>query len=172
MTYVVQAGDTLAALGRRFGLSEAALAAANGLVNPNRLSVGQTLVIVPAPTSQEPSVNTISPAGAAGSGTSTTTIYTVRAGDTLVALATRFNMTPSAIAAANGLVNPNLIIVGQPLVIAPLPEPRTPASTYHQQWPQAGIASGGLEQRFPISYRYTVRTGDSLPRLLDASVWP
>ncbi len=136
MTYVVQAGDTLAELGRRFGLSEAALAAANGLVNPNRLSVGQTLVIVPAPTSQVPSVNTISPAGAAGSGTSTTTIYTVRAGDTLVALATRFNMTPSAIAAANGLVNPNLIIVGQPLVIAHLSHGHRQAQ-YHQQWPQA-----------------------------------
>jgi len=43
--------------------------------------------------------------------------YTVQPGDTLSALAARFGTTVQAIAAANGIENPNLIFVGQVLTI-------------------------------------------------------
>ena len=46
--YVVQWGDTLAILARRFNVSMQAIMGANGITNPNLLEVGQTLVI-PAP---------------------------------------------------------------------------------------------------------------------------
>ena len=41
--YVVKAGDTLGAIARRLGVSVAALAQANGIANPNRISVGQQI---------------------------------------------------------------------------------------------------------------------------------
>ncbi len=42
-TYVVQPGDTLSAIAARAGLDVAALMARNGLQNPDRLAIGQTL---------------------------------------------------------------------------------------------------------------------------------
>lgn len=41
----VQPGESLASIARRYGVSLAALAQANGLSNPNRIVVGQVLVI-------------------------------------------------------------------------------------------------------------------------------
>jgi LysM repeat protein len=43
--YTVHCGDTLAAIGRRYGWSAWYLASANGLANPNRIYAGQRLWI-------------------------------------------------------------------------------------------------------------------------------
>lgn len=43
--YVVQPGDTLFIIAQRFGTTVAAITAANELANPNRLSIGQELII-------------------------------------------------------------------------------------------------------------------------------
>lgn len=43
--YRVQAGDTLFIIAQRFGTTVAAIVAANELINPDRLSIGQELVI-------------------------------------------------------------------------------------------------------------------------------
>jgi LysM repeat protein len=47
-TYAVAAGDTLARIATRFGVSVDALVAANDINNPNQIQVGDQLVI-PAP---------------------------------------------------------------------------------------------------------------------------
>jgi murein DD-endopeptidase MepM/ murein hydrolase activator NlpD len=57
-----------------------------------------------------------SPAGAAPAA-QTDEVYVVQAGDTLFAIALRFGVTAADLAAANNLSNPNLIFVGQKLVI-------------------------------------------------------
>ncbi len=44
-TYRVQRGDTLTAIGLRFGVSAFAIAQANGLRNPNLIYPGQVLII-------------------------------------------------------------------------------------------------------------------------------
>jgi peptidoglycan/xylan/chitin deacetylase (PgdA/CDA1 family) len=102
-TYTVRAGDTLSSIAARHGTTVSALAAANNIANPNLIRVGQVLRIpsaVPPP----------APAPIAGT-------YTVRAGDTLFSIAARHGTTVSALAAANNIANPNLIRVGQVLVI-------------------------------------------------------
>lgn len=43
--YVVRRGDNLTAIGKRFGVSAADIARANGIRNPNRIGVGQQLMI-------------------------------------------------------------------------------------------------------------------------------
>lgn len=100
--YIVQRGDTLCSIARRYGTTYQALATLNGLYYPYTIYVGQRLVIsvsgTPPPTPSQ-------------------TVYTVRPGDTLWAIALRYGTTPWAIAAANGLRNPNLIYVGQVLII-------------------------------------------------------
>ena len=45
--YTVQSGDTLMTIGRQFGVTIEEIVAANGLTNPDRLDVGQQLVIPP-----------------------------------------------------------------------------------------------------------------------------
>jgi len=44
-THVVQPGETLSSIAARYGVSEAAIAQANGLANPNLIYAGQQLVI-------------------------------------------------------------------------------------------------------------------------------
>mgnify|MGYP003521691961 CR=1 FL=1 len=45
------------------------------------------------------------------------TSYTVKAGDTLYAIALRYGVTITQLVNANGIANPNLIRVGQVLII-------------------------------------------------------
>ncbi|NPV09835.1 MAG: LysM peptidoglycan-binding domain-containing protein, partial [Anaerolineae bacterium] len=75
-TYTVQAGDTLSAIAERFGVTLAALAAANDIANPNSIRVGQVLII---PGRSEgsapgaPATDTPEPAASSVSGTPTLT---------------------------------------------------------------------------------------------------
>jgi LysM repeat protein len=96
--YTVQSGDTLSNIASRYGTSYQAIAALNGIANPNLIYVGQVL-----------RVN--------GSASTGSVYYTVRAGDNLSAIAIRYGTSYQAIAGLNGLANPNLIYVGQTLKI-------------------------------------------------------
>ncbi|WP_063821679.1 LysM peptidoglycan-binding domain-containing protein [Nocardia pneumoniae] len=102
-THTVVAGDTLSRLAQRFygnGDLFPVLAAANGIVDPNRITDGQVLVI--------PEISRT---------------HTVATGDTLSRLAQRFygdgDLFP-ILAAANGIADPNKIRVGQVLVVPEL----------------------------------------------------
>jgi LysM repeat protein len=44
-TYVVQEGDTLAAIAQQFGTSVEAIQSANGISDPDEILIGQVLVI-------------------------------------------------------------------------------------------------------------------------------
>ncbi len=58
-----------------------------------------------------------------------TAYYTVIAGDPLAAIAGRYQVDVATVAAANGIANPNLLSVGQPLVIPP-PNPKLVAPAF------------------------------------------
>lgn len=97
-TYTVQSGDTLSSIASKFGTSYQALAGLNGISNPNLIYVGQVL-----------RVN--------GSASAGPVYYTVRVGDNLSAIASRYGTSYQSIASLNGLANPNLIYAGQTLKI-------------------------------------------------------
>ena len=97
-TYTVRSGDTLSSIASKFGTSYQALASLNGISNPNLIFAGQTL-----------RVN--------GSASAGSVYYTVRSGDNLSAIASRYGTSYQSIAALNGLTNPNLIYAGQTLKI-------------------------------------------------------
>jgi LysM repeat protein len=99
--YVVQAGDTLYSIARRFNTTVAAIQSANGIVNPWYISVGQRLVIPQGSTPPSSSGQT----------------YTVQPGDTLYSIAARFSKNVWDIVTANNLADPYWILVGQVLVI-------------------------------------------------------
>jgi len=110
--YVVQYGDTLSALARRFSVTVLAIKNAN-LLPSDTIYAGQVLRI-PSPTPPTPTkTKTPLPAGSF--------TYTVQAGDQLLALARRFGVTASAIKSTNRLTS-DTIYPGQVLVIpAPIP---------------------------------------------------
>jgi LysM repeat protein len=96
--YSVRSGDTLSSIGAKFGISYEAIAAANGISNPNNVDVGQVLVI---------------PAGASAALTDET--YTVGSGDTLSIIGVKEGINWLKIAELNNLVAPYVIYPGQVL---------------------------------------------------------
>ncbi len=103
--YAVHAGDTLASIAARFGVSAAAVAAANNLPGDGMLYVGWILKI-PAAT-----------ASAVAKPATPSQTYIVQAGEYLAEIAMRFDTTVQAVALANNLPNNWMIYVGQRLTI-------------------------------------------------------
>jgi len=99
-TYVVQRGDTLYSIARRYGTTVGAIALANRIANPSLIFAGQKLVI--------PGASTPPPSDL---------VHVVQAGETLSSIARRYGTTYWAIAIANNLANPNVIYPGQRLII-------------------------------------------------------
>ncbi len=97
--YVVQPGDTLYSIARRYGTTVWQLASYNNIYNVNLIYVGQVLII--------PDGTTPPPAST----------YTVCYGDTLYSIARRFGVTVWQLASYNNIPNPNYIYAGQILRI-------------------------------------------------------
>lgn len=98
--YRVEPGDTLSTIAARFGTTVEAIAAANGIGNPNLIYAGQWLDI---------------PGGGGGPAPSPGGSYTVSSGDNLSSIAQRLGTTVEHLVAVNGISNPNLIFPGQVL---------------------------------------------------------
>ncbi len=110
--HIVQRGETLSSISRMYGVPMAAIIAANHIVNPSRIYVGQRLIIP-------------------GSGGPTTSApqHVVQRGETLASIARRYGVSLWGLARANGISNPSLIYAGQVLIITEAAEPiATPAS--------------------------------------------
>ncbi|MGZ5383927.1 MAG: LysM peptidoglycan-binding domain-containing protein [Acidimicrobiia bacterium] len=128
MAYIVQAGDTLEKVARKTGTTVAVLAEANGITNPNLLYIGTQLQLtLPNHTFQ------------ADTGSATT--HVVQSGDTLGAIAARYQTTVSSLVELNRIANPNLIRLGSTLVVdaggwlCPVPD-----GTFFNDWgfPRSG----------------------------------
>lgn len=97
--YVVKSGDTLSGIAEKHGVSLDAVIRANPQIsNPNAIRPGQTVSL---------------PSGASAEARN----YTVASGDNLSSIGAEFGVSWQAIAQANQLSNPNLIRVGQELLI-------------------------------------------------------
>ena len=120
--YVVKAGDTLPSIAAQNGVTLDDLLASN----PSLIQTGMELeiptsaaaaptpvtpVVVPppAPSPATPPAPEPAPSGPIR--------YTIQPGDTLTAIAGKYGVSVNAIIAANNISNPNLIQVGQQLII-------------------------------------------------------
>lgn len=101
--YIVKKGDTLSGIARKYNTTYQELAKYNNISNPNLIIVGQKIKI--------PKKNSTP------SNDKKEVIYVVKKGDTLTAIAKKYNTTINKIAKDNNIKNKNLILVGQKLVI-------------------------------------------------------
>lgn len=106
-TYIVQAGDTLSDIAERFDISTEVLMVFNDL-NDELLSLEQELAI--------PSEDEGRALAVASAQNPVRTVYTVRAGDTLGAIANRYGIQVAALRETNNL-NSDMLSLGQELVI-------------------------------------------------------
>ena len=117
--YVVQANDTLWDIARTFGVSVDSLCAANGLGRRSVIRPGQRLQL---PNGSTPSAASNKPAGASSGWSGR---YTVRSGDTLSGIASRYRVPVSELRRANGLSS-SRIYPGNTLTV---PESRTTSTS-------------------------------------------
>jgi LysM repeat protein len=97
--YTVQMGDTLAQIAMLHNVSIQEIVEANDLPNPDVISAGQVLMI---PQPQQPTNGQM---------------YIIQPGDMLVQIAMVYGVSVEEIVAANGLTDPNMISIGQAIVI-------------------------------------------------------
>lgn len=127
VSYTVKPGDTVDSIAARFGTTEAEVVALNHLSDPNLILAGQVLRLPSGAVASATSTGLHAVAGAGSPAQTPVTTYTVRAGDTLAAIAARYGTTVANLVSANHLANPNLIEVGQVLSLVP-PAPGAPAT--------------------------------------------
>jgi LysM repeat protein len=95
--HIVRKNETLSAIAQKYGVSANAIQSFNGISNPNLLFVGKKLKI---PSGSSPEIP-----------------YMVKKGDSLGSIASRFGVSLSALSSRNGITSPNLIRIGQKIVI-------------------------------------------------------
>ncbi|MCE7949375.1 MAG: LysM peptidoglycan-binding domain-containing protein [Chloroflexi bacterium CFX4] len=177
--HVVARGESLSAIARRYGVTLSALLAANSIPDPNRLVVGQQIVIPaggsappPAAVDNPPAAAPTAAPAAPAAGVRT---HVVKRGEGLARIASQYGVSWQALANFNNISNPNLIYVGMVLRIpAPgSPEAAAPGGLAESR-PAAPVTSGKLilvvlrEQRVyayqngQLLQSYLVSTG--LPR--------
>jgi LysM repeat protein len=127
-TVTVKAGDTLSHIAARTSTTVEALAGANGLVAPYRLTVGQRVALpaqgLPAPA---PAPAPAAPAAPVLPGPT----VTVAAGDTLSAIADRAGIALADLLTSSGLRAGDVIRPGQQVTLPAPPAPAPPvASTF------------------------------------------
>lgn len=128
--HTISKGESFYTIGKKYGVGFKAIVDANPGVNPNRLKIGQK-VVIPAPKTPASAASTLAPAPAAGE--TTIKSYKVKSGDNLNKIAKNNGVTVKQLRAANNL-RTDQIKVGQtlkipvkaPAVIAPPVEAAPP----------------------------------------------
>jgi len=116
LIHVVRAGDTLWKIANTYQTTIQTIAELNGLTDPNRLVIGQALVV---PTQDR--------------------IHIVQAGDTLWKIAQSYGTTVQNLVQANNIADPNRIYPGQRLVIPSRYKPTISVNAYTYIYGTRGV---------------------------------
>jgi LysM repeat protein len=168
--HTVASGESLGYIASLYGVRSSDLMAANNLDDPDRLSIGQKLMVpTPAPASSR---STVSPTPA-----NDTLNYVVQKGDTLGDIAIRFKTTAAAIQKANRMGTSEMIRPAQVLLV-PVPKANSrpaptatpapePTSEYH--WPAPFLLSPADKALIPTAGQPLLRWAAS--GVLDQDEW-
>ncbi len=111
-SYTVRSGDTLSSIARKNGTTATKLMRENGISNPNLLKIGQVLKVPGSSATNSKQKPKSAPArdnfGTSGN-------YTVKAGETLYAIARKHGLSVSQLTSLNPGLEPSRLSVGQKL---------------------------------------------------------
>lgn len=124
-TYVVQKGDTLYSLSKKFQLTVGELRAANNLSESDVIKVGQKITIPEADIGTAAALSSTNSKSISNS--SKTKVYTVQKGDTLYSLARKNNISVADLMVLNNFDSSKVIKIGEKIKIPDLTV--TPAKT-------------------------------------------
>ena len=167
--YTVLRGDSLSGIAAKLHVTLTQLLAANGLQRTSVIVTGQRLTApagstLPTPSTTTPSTSTTAkPAVAPAGGSNAAATYTVVAGDGLIRIAVRLNVSLSALLSANSITARSVIRPGMQLLIpaggvVPTPKPAVTAPTPAPSTTTTTTAAPGVQY-------YVVRPGDFLIRI-------
>jgi membrane-bound lytic murein transglycosylase D len=108
IAYVVEKGDSLSVIARRFSTSVTRLVSLNQLTSRNRIQIGQRLLLP-----QDDS----NPVLLASASLSSDGLYSIRRGDTVSVIAARYGVTEQALMRVNGISDPRRIYPGQQIAL-------------------------------------------------------
>jgi LysM repeat protein len=149
-SYTVQAGDTVAAIAGRHGLSTASVLALNGLGWKSLIFPGQVLKLAPGATV----VATSAQEGGR---------YTIARGDTISRIAARFGVPVESVLSANGLGWSSIIYPGQTIAIPAVAAPAAPRiDLVSATSPTAPTAPSAPTARPVPTSSYTIVSGDTI----------
>lgn len=137
--HTVEQGEYLGLIARRYEIDEDLIAKANGITSSTILRIGQRLLIPSVPVTLTP---TARPTQASLTGEQTPepaepradVVHVVERGDTLSAIAVRYDVSITDIAEANGISTNAVLSIGQELVIPSIPVTPTITPTATPTW--------------------------------------
>ncbi|XID75477.1 LysM peptidoglycan-binding domain-containing protein [Alkanindiges sp. WGS2144] len=144
-SYTVKAGDTLGRIASRYNVSNEELAKLNKISPTSMVILGQKLTVPGTAASEEPE----QPA-----------TYTVQAGDTLIGVAARFNLTPQQLAEMNDLKASSNLIRGATLNL--LADNASPKTAGKRAEKEEAISVSSKADFSGDTESYTVKRGESL----------
>ncbi len=162
-SYTVRAGDSLTSVAAANGLSVGQLASYNNLANDAHIRVGQRLWLVAGKVTPQPTRQTQPSTPARQSSSSSTATHKVQAGESLTAIARKYNVTLQALAAENDLSVTDGVFIGQTLKLPNGAQAvTTSASAPTQSSPRSSSQSSA---NLGATENYTVKSGESLTQL-------
>lgn len=146
--HVVRSGETLWTISRIYGVNYQEIAQINELPDPNRLVLGQALVI---PTEEAAT-------------------HIVQPGETLWSIANRYGISIQSIIQVNRIVNPNLIYPGTILIIPQRLRPEIEVNGYLANMQPNIVTSVGAYLTYLSPFSYQVQSNGDLTPLNDTAV--
>ena len=164
----MRAGDSLTSVAATHGLTVGQLASYNNLANDAHILIGQRLWLVAGKVKPQP-VSAQQPSQAAQStknnqSTQSTATHRVQSGESLTAIARKYNISLHALAKENGLSVTDGVLIGQTLKLPSdaKAESSTPSRLGNTK---NNSTRTPANTNIGITENYTVRSGDSLTML-------
>ncbi|OBX77733.1 lytic transglycosylase [Moraxella catarrhalis] len=167
-SYTVRAGDSLTSVAATHGLTVGQLASYNNLANDAHILIGQRLWLVAGKVKRQPvSAQQTSQATQStknNQSTQSTATHRVQSGESLTAIARKYNISLHALAKENGLSVTDGVLIGQTLKLPSdaKAESSTPSRLGNTK---NNSTRTPANTNIGITENYTVRSGDSLTML-------